>query len=66
MLRNALSLRSAVRIVLALAASTMAVSPALAAGNAPVPEPNMVSVLALAIAGVLIGRRLASRKPPRD
>ena len=44
----------------------MVASPAFAAGNTSVPEPDMVSVLALAMAGVLIGRRLASRKPPRD
>jgi uncharacterized membrane protein YfcA len=31
-----------------------------------VPEPGVVGLLALAAAGVIIGRRMAYRKPPQD
>jgi hypothetical protein len=66
MLRKSFPLRPAIRFVFALGASAMAASPAIPAGNTAVPEPYMVSVLALAMAGVLIDRRLASRKPAQD
>lgn len=32
--------------------------------DAPIPEPNMVTLLAMASAGILIGRRMSSRRPP--
>lgn len=40
--------------------------PAYAAGNAPVPEPGMLGLLAMAVTGVVVGRRLASKKPPGE
>jgi hypothetical protein len=42
-------------------------APAFASGgNASVPEPNMVTLLTLASAGVMIGRRMSSKAPPQD
>ncbi len=53
--------------VLGLAACLMLAAPAYASGqDAEVPEANMVSLLSLAMAGVLIGRRMSSKRPPRD
>lgn len=46
---------------LTLSVAALSASPAWAAGNA-VPEADTVSLLALALAGVIIGRRLSSRK----
>jgi len=40
--------------------------PAYAQGGTVVPEPNSIAVLSLAMAGVLIGRRMAKGNPPQD
>jgi len=49
------------------AVSCASAMPAFAAvQNVEVAEPNMVTILALACAGVLIGRRMAAQRPPRD
>lgn len=52
-------------IVLAAAGGVLAATPAHAAGSTALPEPGMITLLSIAVAGVLIGRRFA-RKPPRD
>ncbi len=42
-------------------------APAMAQGAVPkVPEPSVAVLLALAVAGVFIGRRMGVRKPPKD
>lgn len=45
----------------------LSATPAFAGtGLGVVPEPNVVTLLTLASAGVLVGRRMSSRKPPQD
>ena len=40
-------------------------SPALASGFS-IPEPTDITLLALGLAGLIIGRRGAKRRPPKD
>ena len=42
-----------------------AASPALASGGFQIPEPTDITLLALGLAGLIIGRRGAKR-PPKD
>ena len=54
-------------INLAIAAITLlAASPAWASGGMEIPEPTDITLLALGLAGVIIGRRGAKRPPPQD
>jgi len=40
-------------------------SPAWAVGSTPIPEPTDLTLLAMGLAGLIIGRR-AAKKPPKD
>ena len=52
---------------LALAgAALLAASPAWASGGIPIPEPTDLTLLALGLAGLIIGRRGAKRPPSKD
>ena len=51
--------------VAAIALLLGAASPALASGGFPIPEPTDITLLALGLAGLIIGRRGAKR-PPKD
>jgi hypothetical protein len=44
----------------------LAASPAWASGGMAIPEPTDITLLALGLAGVIIGRRGAKRPPPQD
>ncbi|MBV1918812.1 MAG: hypothetical protein KUG65_12245 [Sphingomonadaceae bacterium] len=60
-------MRLAQSALLGAAAFIISTLPALAGDpNAQVPEPSMVTIISLACAGVLIGRRMAAKRPPRD
>ncbi|MFM5918100.1 MAG: PEP-CTERM sorting domain-containing protein [Novosphingobium sp.] len=51
---------------LAIALGTWALAaPAWAAGSTPIPEPTDITLLAMGLAGLIIGRR-AAKKPPKD
>jgi len=47
------------------AAALLAASPAWASGGVEIPEPTDLTLLALGLAGLIIGRRGAKR-PPKD
>jgi len=55
----------AIRSIVALAISLLFAVPAYATTANDVPEPGALTLLAIGVAGVLIGRRF-SRKPPQD
>ena len=42
-----------------------AATPAWAGGSTPIPEPTDITLLAMGLAGLIIGRR-AAKKPPKD
>ena len=52
------------RYVATAAALTLAAPAHAAGGSFVLPEPDMVTLLSLAIAGVMIGRRMSNRRPP--
>jgi hypothetical protein len=54
-----------IRILPAFAAGLLLATPAYAGDSTALPEPGTLTLLALGVAGVLIGRRV-SRKPPQD
>ncbi|HKX78394.1 MAG TPA: PEP-CTERM sorting domain-containing protein [Novosphingobium sp.] len=43
-----------------------AAAPAYAAGSVTLPEPSTMTLMALASAGVVLGRRLSKKKPPAE
>ena len=43
----------------------LSASPAMAAGGISIPEPTDLTLIALAVAGVLIGRR-SGKRPPEE
>ena len=57
--------KAAINLAIASAA-LLAASPAWASGGIPIPEPTDLTLLALGLAGVIIGRRGAKRRPPQD
>jgi len=58
-------LRRTTQCLLAIAASLASVESAHAAAGTVLPEPGTFTLLAMGLAGVIIGRRF-SRKPPAD
>lgn len=55
------------RILLILALSLVIVSaPAAASGGTPVPEGSSVTLFALGLAGLIIGRRIAMKRTKGD
>ena len=64
--RKALPLKSPVQWAFAVVMAAGLSQPAHAAADALIPEPDMLVLLGLAIAGVVVGRRLASKRPPED
>ena len=56
--------KAAFQLSIALIALTAA-SPAWAGGSTPIPEPTDLTLLAMGLAGLIIGRR-AAKKPPKD
>ena len=55
------------RLALPLFAITalVAASPALAGGATTVPDPSDITLFAIGLAGVIVGRRFAKRPPPK-
>ena len=51
--------------LLVVLSALVAASPAWAAGSTPIPEPTDITLLAMGLAGLIIGRR-AAKKPPKD
>lgn len=47
-------------------AALLAATPALAQGSTSIPEPSDMALFGLGVLGVILGRRGARRKPPRD
>ena len=51
--------------LLVVLSALSAASPAWAGGSTPIPEPTDLTLLAMGLAGLIIGRR-AAKKPPKD
>ena len=49
-----------------VASALLVASPALASGAIAIPEPTDLTLLALGVAGLIIGRRGAKRPPRQD
>ena len=54
------------RIVAALAIFFTAIGPAAAANGVSIPEPSDPWLFGLGVIGLLVGRRVAKRRPPSD
>ena len=54
------------RIAAALAFSLTIAAPAHANGSVPLPDPGGLTLLSLGLAGLIIGRRAASRRKDED
>jgi len=54
-----------IKLAIAVMAS-LAASPAWASGGMAIPEPTDLTLLALGLAGLIIGRRGAKRPPRQD
>ncbi|MFM5895871.1 MAG: PEP-CTERM sorting domain-containing protein [Novosphingobium sp.] len=57
--------RTARNLAIAIGALLAAATPAWAGGSTPIPEPTDITLLAMGLAGLIIGRR-AAKKPPKD
>ena len=57
--------RAQISWVIALTA-LLAATPVWASGGMAIPEPTDITLLALGLAGLIIGRRGAKRPPPQD
>jgi len=55
-------LRKSIEVVTALALSILAAAPAMAAGGISIPEPSDLSLFALGVVGLLVGRHAARRR----
>ena len=55
---------AALRLAIAIGVLAAA-TPAWAGGSTPIPEPTDITLLAMGLAGLIIGRR-AAKKPPQD
>ena len=53
-------------LTVASAAALLIAAPAVAQAGTAVPEPSNIALLALGVVGLLLGRRGAKRKPPKD
>lgn len=60
--RSFLPLRTLVHISLTATASLLLAVPAYAADSVALPAPNGITLLALGLAGLIIGRRAASKR----
>jgi hypothetical protein len=59
-------LRNRLFWILGSLASLACAAPAYAAEGLMLPEPGSVTLVSLALAGVIVGRRMSNKRPPKD
>ena len=55
-----------IRIVIAVGVSALLATPAYAAGSVALPDPSGITLFSLGVAGLIIGRRVISRRRNDD